>query len=166
MSRKFPMNETLASLLSIRAELEREREKVDTSLADIDRVIALLRSRSPASGSEGHNGHEGLHSRSIGGKESKAASAHDRYQEMAIDALREAGAIGLAPQKLRDDLGLDQPRFKNLVRTLVAASEICRIGERGRGVRYVLPKLVTKPETNGSVPYQTSHARENGGHQA
>jgi hypothetical protein len=150
MSREFPMNEMLDSLLSIRAELEREREKVEAGLADIDRVIALLRSRNPAIASEGRN-QESPHCRNIPDNESKSEPAHDRYQEMAIDALMEAGANGLAPQKLRDDLGLEQQRFKVLVRTLLAESKIRRIGERGRGVRYVLPKLVAEPETNGSA---------------
>ena len=144
------MNETLDSLLNIRAELERERETVEAGLADIDRVIALLRSRNAGNASEGRN-RESPHCRNIRGNESKSEPAHDRYQEMAIDALMEAGTNGLAPQKLRDDLGLEHQRFKALVRTLLGERKICRIGEKGRGVRYVLPKLAAEPQTNGSA---------------
>jgi hypothetical protein len=159
MSRKSPMNEILPCLLGIRAELESEREKIDSSLADLDRVIALMHSRISANNSEKQSGQGVLHSWSVTKTEAKSVPTGDRYQEMAFDALTEAGPGGLAPQKLRDDLGLDQLRFKVLVSKLIAGGEVSRVGGRGRGVRYVLSKLMVKSATNGAA-HHPSDTRE------
>ena len=69
---------------------------------------------------------------------------------MALDVIAEAGSTGAAPQKVRDDLGLDQQQFRALIGKLLAASKIRRVGERGPAVRYVLSKSPASAQVNGA----------------
>ena len=150
--------DTIASLVELRAALEKDRDRIFGEIASIDRVIALIRARDGARGNDdAHRQRKDRTPRSNGRRVSVPISErhlldNDELTEaMILDAIAEAGSGGLAPQKLRDDLNLDQQRFKALVGKLLAAKKIYRIGERGPGVRYALSSSVVLTHTNGAV---------------
>jgi hypothetical protein len=149
------MKDLEVSLIEIRIQLERERQAIELSIQDVDRVIALVQARNVKAPNQAEPNEKSSSERKP--EEEKIETADHRYKEMAIEAVREAGLEGMAPQKLRDELGINQQRFKALVTTLVASNRICRIGERGRGVKYVIPRSHTSIGLNGA-----DHAHANG----
>jgi hypothetical protein len=154
--------DTIASLAELRAALEEDRDRILDEIASIDRVIALIQARDGTRRND--DADRQRKDRTPDSKEpisERHLLDNDELTEaMILDAIAEAGSTGLAPQKLRNDLNLDQQRFKAFVGKLLAAKKIYRIGERGPGVRYALSKSLFLTQTNGAVLSPASEQRE------
>jgi len=148
------MKDTIHYVEELRGQLEAEAERIRSDIAAVERVVALIKAR--AENKQRHAlelGKNGMSS--IDEPPAIAAPSHssDTFtQAIWMDALAEAGDHGLTPRELKQGIGLDDASFKVFVAKQLAAGTICRIGQRGPGVRYRLTRLPAAI-SNGSTEH-------------
>ena len=148
------MKDTIDYVEELRGQLEAEAERIGADIAAIERVVALIKARPE---------NKQWHAQELGrnGKSSideppaiapPSQSSDTFTQAIWMDALAEAGDHGLTPRELKQGIGLDDTSFKVFVAKQLAAGTICRIGQRGPGVRYKLTRLPAAV-SNGSMEH-------------